>query len=133
MSRRKPAPNDVGESARPWALSRTQWIWVALVLVATGLVFYSYELLNAAPPADRWPGYFATRPETGQLLQPLTGSGRYLPCLLPGSIQAGLITNRWLKDPGIGIISLKKRVTWVLYHSLKPGGPCAVETGDNDF
>src|SRR5450756_3188957 len=52
MSRRKPAPNDVGETARPWALSRTQWIWVALVLVATGLVFYSYELLNAAPAAD---------------------------------------------------------------------------------
>jgi hypothetical protein len=66
-------------------------------------------------------------------LQPLTGSGHYLPCLLPGSIQAGLITNRWLKDPGIGINSLTKRVTWVLYHSLKPGGLCAVETGDNDF
>jgi len=73
MSRHKPSPDEVGETARPWDLSRTQWIWVALVLVAIGLVFYSYELLNAAPAANRWPGYYATDPTTGLLVQPLTG------------------------------------------------------------
>jgi len=88
MSRRKPAPNDVGETARPWALSRTQWIWVALVLVATGLVFYSYELLNAAPAADRWPGYYAANPTTGQLVQPLTGPEPYQTFVLKSWLDA---------------------------------------------
>src|SRR5660397_7742 len=88
MSRQKPAPNDVGETARPWALSRTQWIWVALVLVSIGLVFYSYELLNAAPPADHWPGYYAADPTTGQLLQPLTGSEPYQTFVLKSWLEA---------------------------------------------
>ena len=56
MSRQSHTVTDVSETARPWDLSRTQWIWVALVLAAVGLVFYSYELLNAAPPPERWPG-----------------------------------------------------------------------------
>jgi beta-mannosidase len=44
-------------------------------------------------------------------LQPLTDSGRYLPCPFPGSIQASLIANGWLEDPRVGINSLKSR--WV--------------------
>jgi membrane-associated phospholipid phosphatase len=87
MSLQSHTVTDVSETARPWDLSRTQWIWVALVLAAVGLVFYSYELLNAAPPPDRWPGYFAARP-TGQLLQPLTGSEPYQTLVLKSWLDA---------------------------------------------
>jgi hypothetical protein len=62
-------------------------MWVALVLAAVGLVFYSYELLNAAPPLDRWPGYFAARP-TGQLVQPLSGSAPYQTLVLKSWLDA---------------------------------------------
>ena len=66
-------------------------------------------------------------------MQPLTGSRRYVPNLFPGSIQAGLITNKRLKDPLIGINSPTEQVTWVLYKSLNPDGLFTIETGDNYF
>jgi len=88
MNHEEPARHDVGETARPWALSRTQWIWVAIVLVTIGLVFYSYELLNGAPTANRWPGYYAARPTTGRLVQPLTGSEPYQTFVLKSWLDA---------------------------------------------
>jgi membrane-associated phospholipid phosphatase len=88
MSPQKPAPNEVGETARPWDLSRTRWIWVALVFVMIALVFYSYELLDAAPAADRWPGYYAANPTTGQLVQPLTGHKPYQTFVLKSWLDA---------------------------------------------
>jgi membrane-associated phospholipid phosphatase len=74
MSLQEPSPSAPREIARPWSFSRKQWIWAVLLLVAVALVFYSYELLNAAPNANHWPGYYATDPATGQLVQPLTGA-----------------------------------------------------------
>jgi membrane-associated phospholipid phosphatase len=77
VSRHEPLPDGSRETARPWDLSRTQWISVVVVLACVGLVFYSYELLNAAPPTDRWPAYYATDPATGQLVEPLTGTAPF--------------------------------------------------------
>ncbi|HEX7537910.1 MAG TPA: phosphatase PAP2 family protein [Dermatophilaceae bacterium] len=88
MAHERPALPGVGETAHPWAFSRTQWIWVVVVLAAIGLVFYSYELLNGAPPANRWPGYYAARPATGQLVQPLTGSEPYQTFVLKSWLDA---------------------------------------------
>jgi membrane-associated phospholipid phosphatase len=87
MTRQSHAVTGVIETARPWHLSRAQWVWVALVLAGVGLAFYSYVLLNAAPPPGRWPGYFAARP-TGQLLQPLTGSEPYQTLVLKSWLDA---------------------------------------------
>ena len=43
----------------------------------SGSVFYFYELLNTAPPASRWPAYYASIPGSESLLQPLTGKTPY--------------------------------------------------------
>ncbi len=58
---------------RLWGLSSSQWIRVVIVLLGIWVAFYTYELLNTAPGVDRWPGYYATTPATGNLAQPLTG------------------------------------------------------------
>jgi hypothetical protein len=87
MNSPEPVPRG-SRTARPWALSRAQWIWVVLVLAAIGLAFSTYELLNGAPPANRWPGYYAARPATGQLVQPLTGSGPYQTFVLKSWLDA---------------------------------------------
>jgi len=73
MSRNQGASDDRREAALPWNLSRTQWVWVVVVLLSIWVAFYTYELLNAAPGTARWPGYYATDAATGQLVQPLTG------------------------------------------------------------
>jgi membrane-associated phospholipid phosphatase len=87
MSRQGSA-DDPGATTRPWGISRSQWIWVVLVLAGVGLVFYSYELLNAAPPEARWPGYYATNPATGKLVQPLDGATPYQTFVLKSWLDA---------------------------------------------
>ena len=106
MSRRNPAPNDVGTTARSWSLSRGQWIWVALVLASVGLVFYSYELLDTAPPAHRWPGYYATDPATKQLVQPLTGSEPYQTFVLKSWLDAKIPFLPLLAIPYLSLLIL---------------------------
>lgn len=88
MSSQHPGPAATASSARRTSISRTQWLTAAIILGAVGLVFYSYELLNAAPDASRWPGYFATDPATGQLVQPLTGPGAYQTFVLKSWLDA---------------------------------------------
>ncbi len=44
--------------------------------------------MSAALAADRWPGYYAADPTTGQLLQPLTGSEPYQTFVLKSRLDA---------------------------------------------
>ena len=62
---------------RAWRLTRRQWFLAVLVFLGIALAFASYVLLNAAPPPDRWPAFFATDPSTGELVQPLAGDEPY--------------------------------------------------------
>lgn len=71
-----------------WNLTRNQWIWVVVILVGVAVAFFTYELLNAAPPEARWPGYYATDPATGRLAQPLHGEGAYQTFVLKSWLDA---------------------------------------------
>lgn len=60
-----------------WKITKTQWGLAVLVFLGILLVFITYEAFNFGPGPDRWPGYYAWDPQTGQLAQPLSGSGAY--------------------------------------------------------
>lgn len=62
---------------RVWNLTRGQVVTAVLAMIGVGLVFVSYVALNGPPPSGRWPAYFAFDPATGQLAQPLDGTGAY--------------------------------------------------------
>jgi len=87
MSRNQP-PDGSGKTALPFGLSRAQWVWVVIILLCVGLTFYTYELLDFAPSAERWPGYYATNPASGQLVQPLTGAEPFQTLVLKSWLDA---------------------------------------------
>jgi membrane-associated phospholipid phosphatase len=71
-----------------WNLTLNQWILAVLVIACVGLVFYSYELLNTAPPPNHWPAYYAADPATKGLVEPLTGAKPYQTFVLKSWLDA---------------------------------------------
>jgi membrane-associated phospholipid phosphatase len=90
MDRQQLHGRDLTATVRPWSLTRSQWIWVGLVLLGVGVAFSSYELLNTAPPESRWPAFYAFDPQAGKLVQPLTGAEPYQTFVLKSWADTGL-------------------------------------------
>jgi membrane-associated phospholipid phosphatase len=102
MEQQTSAREGASGTARPWRLMRAQWVWVVVVLAGVGLAFLSYELLNAVPPASRWPAFYAFDPHTGQPVQPLSapaGHQVYQTFVLKSWADAHLPFVPWLALP----------------------------------
>lgn len=63
---------------------------VALVFAGIAATFALYLLLNAAPPAWRWPAFDAVDPATGRFVLPTTGPSAYQAFVLKSWADAGI-------------------------------------------
>lgn len=90
----------------PSALIRRRWVWVVVVYAAVVLSFASYEALNAAPPQDRWPAYYAADPATGELVQPLTGAEPFQTFVLKSWADERIPFVPWLAVPYLSYLLL---------------------------
>lgn len=99
-----PTPIADGSARGRWDYSRRQWVWVALIILGVVLVFLSYEMLNTAPGSSRWPGYWATDPETGRLAQPDSGPDAYQTFVLKSWLDAKVPFVPWLAVPYLSFL-----------------------------
>lgn len=74
----EPAPPSTGKAKiSTWKITKKQWVLAVCVGVGIFLAFTTYELFNTIPPEWRWPAFYAFNPDTGDLVQPLTGEEPY--------------------------------------------------------
>jgi len=101
-------------TTRAWGLTRRQWVGAGVLLAAVVLSFVLYELLNAAPAAGRWPAFFAFDPRSGELVQPLTGAGRYQTFVLKSWADERMPFVPWLAVPYLSYLLVVPLVVPVL-------------------
>ncbi len=71
-----------------WNITKKQWIIAVLLFLGILIAFGTYEALNAIPPMSRWPVFYAFNEQTGELVQPLTGSEPYQTFILKSWLDA---------------------------------------------
>ncbi len=101
-------PADTAIKPPKWQITKRQWIFVVLVFVGIILADVSYEYFNTYNPVDRWPAFYAWDPDTGQLVQPLTGEHPYQTFIL----------RSWLdeKVPFIPLFAIPYLSALVIWH-----------------